>query len=149
MSEILLQAIVEKLEALEGVLLKQGSAGKDEAASSELTTAVESVQSELIKFGSIFTANNEKINNLSEVIHALRLKSGYPTQNKVKHIHHLHNQVWLSVSLFLISLLPAYGWINCNNEKKSFKANDIKYRFWKANGNSHLLKIVFYTVLQV
>ena len=40
----------------------------------------------------------------------------------------------------------AYGWINCNNEKKSFKANDMKYRFWKANGNTNLLKIIYYTV---
>ena len=39
----------------------------------------------------------------------------------------------------------AYGWINCHNEKKSFEANDIKYRYWKANGNTHLLKIVYYT----
>lgn len=47
--------------------------------------------------------------------------------------------------MFIISLLLAYGWINCSNEKKSFEANDIKYRYWQANGNNHLLKIVFYT----
>ena len=63
----------------------------------------------------------------------------------LKHIHHFHKQVWLSVSSFIISLLLAYGWINCSNEKKSFEANDMKYRYWKANGNSHLLKIVYYT----
>ncbi len=145
MSEILLQAIVEKLEALEIALLKQSGAGKDEEASSELTTAVESVQSELIKFGSIFTKNNEKINSLSEGIYTLRLMSGNPIQNQVKHIHPFHKQVWMSVSLFLISLLLAYGWINCHNEKKSFEANDLKYRFWKANGNASVLKIIFHT----
>jgi len=141
MSEILLQAIVEKLEALEIALLKEGSAANDE----ELKAAVKSIQSEFIKFGSIFTTNNEKINNLSERINALRVKSNNPIQNKVKRIHHFHKQVWLSVSLFIISLLLAYGWINCINEKKSFEANDMKYRFWKANGNTHLLKIVYYT----
>ena len=141
MSEILLQAIVEKLEALEITLLKQGSAVKDE----ELKTAVKSIQSEFIKFNSIFTTNNEKINNLSEEIHALKVKSGNPIQNEVKQIHHFHKHVWVSVSLFIISLLLGYGWSNCSNEKKSFEANDMKYRFWKANGNSHLLKIVFYT----
>ncbi len=141
MSEILLQAIVEKLEALEIALLKQDSERKDE----ELKTTVKSVQSELIKFGSIFTTNNEKINNLSERINALRVKPGNPIQNQVKHVHHFHKQVWLSVSLFLISLSLAYGWINCSNEKKSFEANDLEYRFWKANGNTNLLKIVFFT----
>lgn len=145
MSEILLQAIVEKLEALEIALLKQGSTGKDEGASNELTTAVKSIQSEFIKFSSAFNGNNEKINGLSEEIHALRLKSDNPIQNQVQHVHHFHKQVWFSVSLFLISLLLAYGWINCNNEKKSFETNDMKYRFWKANGNTNLLKIVFYT----
>ena len=141
MSEILLQAIVEKLEALEIALLRQDSERKDE----ELKTTVKSVQSELIKFGSIFTTNNEKINNLSERINALRVKPGNPIQNQVKHVHHFHKQVWLSVSLFLISLSLAYGWINCSYEKKSFEANDLEYRFWKANGNTNLLKIVFFT----
>ena len=96
-------------------------------------------------FGSIFNSYNEKINNLFEGIHSLRVNTGNPIQNKVKHTHHLHKQVWLSVSFFLISLLLAYGWINCSYDKKSFEANDMKYRFWKANGNSHLLKIVYYT----
>ena len=54
MSEILLQAIVEKLEALE-IALKEMNAGKNE----EFKTAVKSVQSELIKFSSTFTSNNE------------------------------------------------------------------------------------------
>ena len=111
----------------------------------ELKAAVKSIESEFIKFSSIFTTNNEKMNNLSERINALRVKSGNPMQNQVKRIHHFHKQVWLSVSLFIISLLLAYEWINCSNKKKSFEANDLKYRFWKANGNSHLLKIVFYT----
>ena len=141
MSEILLQAIVEKLEALEIALLKQGSAANDE----ELKAAVKSFQSEFIKFGAVFTTNNEKMNDLSERINALRVKPGNPIQNQLKHIHHFHKQVWLSVSLFIISLLLAYGWINCINEKKTPEANDMKYRFWKTHGNSHLLKIVFYT----
>jgi hypothetical protein len=145
MSEILLQAIVEKLEALEIALLKQGSAGKDEEASKELTSAVKSIQLELIKFSSASNANYEKINDLSEEIHVLRLNSGNPIQNQVKHTHHFHKQVWVSISLFIITLLLAHGWINCSNEKKSFEANDMKYRFWKANGNRHLLNIVYYT----
>ena len=141
MSEILLQAIVEKLEALEIALLKQGSAGKDE----ELKAAVRSIQSAFIKLNSAFNANNEKIDGIAEDIRALRVNSGNPTQNQVRHVHHFHKQVWLSVSSFIISLLLAYGWVNCSNEKKSFEANDMKYRYWKANANTHLLKIIYYT----
>ena len=142
MSEILLQAIVEKLEALEIVLLKQGSAGKDEETSNG---EIKLLQSEFIKWATTLKTNNEKINGLSEDIRALKVNSGNPVQNQVKHIHHFHKQVWLSVSSFIISLLLAYGWVNCSNEKKSFEANDMKYRYWKANGNTHLLKIIYYT----
>jgi hypothetical protein len=35
--------------------------------------------------------------------------------------------------------------MNCHIEKKQFEANDIKYRFWKANGNTNLLKIIYKT----
>ena len=35
--------------------------------------------------------------------------------------------------------------MNCHIEKKQFEANDIKYRFWKANGNASLLKVVYQT----
>ena len=136
MSEILLQAIVEKLEALEIALLKQGSAGKIE----ELETAVRSIQSAFIKLNSAFNVNNEKIDGIAEDIRALRR-----LHNKVKHTHHFHKQVWVSVSLFIICLLLAYGWINCSNEKKAFEANNMKYRYWKANGNASLLKIIYYT----
>ena len=35
--------------------------------------------------------------------------------------------------------------MNCHSEKKQFEANDIKYRFWKVNGNASLLKVVYDT----
>ncbi|MGN6605171.1 MAG: hypothetical protein ACTHK8_22135 [Ginsengibacter sp.] len=136
MSEILLQAIVEKLESLELVLLKQNSEGKDE----ELKAAVKSIQSSFTKFNAACDANNKKIDSLSEDIHALQ-----ETNSQVRHIHHFQKQVWISVSVFIISLLLAFGWLNCSNEKKSFEANDMKYRYWKANGNASLLKIIYYT----
>ncbi len=141
MSEILLQAIVEKLESLEIAFLKRGSAGKDE----ELKAVARSIQAELIKFSSALNANNEKINNLSEDIRVLKVNSRNSTQNNVEHVHHFHKQTWITVSLFIISILLAYGWINSSNEKKSFEANDMKYRYWKANGNTHLLKIIYFT----
>ena len=136
MSEILLQAIVEKLESLEIALLKQGRSGNNE----ELKTSLKLIQSWVIELNAVCNTTNEKIDGLGKDIHTLR-----GTCNQVRHIHHFHKQVWLSVSLFIISLLLAYGWVNCNNEKKSFEANDMKYRYWKANGNTHLLKIVYYT----
>lgn len=51
----------------------------------------------------------------------------------------------MTVSLFIIALLLAYGWIICHNEKNVFEANDIKYRYWKADSNASLLKLTYYT----
>ncbi|MDE3181778.1 MAG: hypothetical protein KGM16_00015 [Bacteroidota bacterium] len=93
MCEILLQAIVEKLEALEIALLKQSNAGKDEETSNELTKEIKLLQSEFLKFASAFSTNNEKINGLSEDIRALKVNSGNPIQNQVKHVHHFHKEV--------------------------------------------------------
>ncbi len=136
MSEILLQAIVEKLESLELALLKQNNADKDE----ELKATVKSIQSPFIKSDAACDANNKKIDSQSEEIHGLQ-----ETNSQVRHTHHFHKHVGISVSLFIISLLLAYAWLNCSNEKKFFKANNMKCRNWKANGNLSLLKLIYYT----
>jgi hypothetical protein len=145
MNEVLLKTIIEKLETLEIALLKQSCPAKERELSNELLTAVKSVQTKLIKLNSEVRRNTDCVTNLSNQINTLRLNLAHPEQNQVKHIHHFHKHIWISFSLFVVSLLFAYGWINCHNEKKQFEANDIKYRFWKANGNSSLLKIIYRT----
>jgi len=145
MNEVLLQTIVEKLEALEIALLKQSQPAKEGEPSNELVTEVKFVQTELVKFNSEVRTNTDCVTNLSNQINTLRLNFAHPEQNHVKHIHHFHKHIWISLSLFIVSLLFAYGWMNCNSEKKQFEANDIKYRFWKANGNTNLLKIIYKT----
>ena len=35
------------------------------------------------------------------------------------------------------------GWSNCNNEKKTFEANDIKCRYLKPNDYISLIKIIY------
>jgi hypothetical protein len=96
-------------------------------------------------FISLLNNHNEKLNSLSKEMNLLRLNLGNLEPRQVKHIHHFHKLVWVTVSLFLISLFLAYGWINCHNEKKAFEANDIKYRYWKADNNASLLKLTYYT----
>jgi hypothetical protein len=142
---MLLQTIVEKLEALEIALLKQSHPAKEGEPSNELVTAMKFIETELIKFNSEVRTNTDCLTNLSNQINALRLNFAHPEQNPVKHIHHFHKHILISLSLFIILLLCAYGWMNCHSEKKQFEANDIKYRFWKANGNTSLLKVVYQT----
>jgi hypothetical protein len=145
MNEILLQTIVEKLEALEIALLKESNAGKDVEGTNELTFKFNSLQLELEKFSSIFQSSQESTSDLLKEISGLRLNLVNPMQSRVKHIHHFHKQIWITISLILISLLLAYGWVNSILEKQAFEANDIKYRFWKTNGNANLLKITYHT----
>ncbi len=145
MNEILLQTIVEKLEALEIALLKESKASKDVEVPNELTIEINSLQSELEKFSSIFKSSHENASDLLKEISGLRLNLVNPMQSRVKHVHHFHRQIWITISLILISLLLAYGWVNSIHEKEVLEANDIKYRFWKTNGNANLLKITYST----
>jgi hypothetical protein len=141
MDELLLQTIVEKLEALEITLLKKSETQKEDAEQKNLIQQLKSFQSEFEGFKSQLAESNYKLNKLTQNLSALdNIK-----HNRVNHIHHFHNRVWLTVSIYLISLLLAYGWINCHNEKKAFEANDFKYRYWKVNGNKGLLKASYDT----
>jgi len=145
MNEILLQTIVEKLEALEIALLKESNTSKDEALQNQILKGFKDFQSEAGKFTSQLITNNEKLRGLSNEINELRLNLGNPRENRVNPTHHYYQHVLLTVSLFLISLLLAYGWINCHIEKKVFEANDVKYRYWKVDSNASLLKLTYYT----
>ena len=126
MSEILLQAIVEKLEALEIALLKESNTSKDETMQKQILKGFKDFQSEVGKFAFQLNINNEKLHGFSKEINAAGLKMDNLTKSQVKHIHRYYSHLLVTVSLFLISLLLAYGWINCHNEKKAFEANDIK-----------------------
>jgi len=57
MNEVLLQTIVEKLEALEIALLKQSQPAKDRESSKALVAVIKSVQSELMQFNSEVRTN--------------------------------------------------------------------------------------------
>ena len=70
-------------------------------------------QSEVALSTSQLNKNNETLFCLSKEIGALRLYLGNHTPSHVKHIHHFHKLLWVTVILFIISLLLAYGWVNC------------------------------------
>ena len=145
MSEILLQTIVEKLESLEIALLKESNTSKDETMQKQLLQGFKDFQSEVGNFAFQLNINNEKLHGFFKEIDAAGLKMGNLTKRQAKHIHLHYRHLMVTVSLFLISLLLAYGWINCHSEKKAFEANDIKYRYWKVDSNASLLKLTYYT----
>ena len=143
MSDILLQTIIEKLKTIEIGLLKENT-NKDPAIET-LLKEIELLKNEMAKWPLRFKANLEKLNELLNGIASLNLKLELPKRENIKHSHHLHKGVWISVGLFIISLFFLYGWINSINTKKTFEANDMKYRFLKVNNNPALLKFLFQT----
>ncbi len=90
-----------------------------------------------------FEKNSEKTAKLLQSIIALNFRLDNPLQQDVKHKHHFHKGLWIAVGLFIFCVLLLSGWISCHNEKKTFEANDIKYRYLKVNGKSTLLKATY------
>ena len=145
MNQVLLETIVEKLEGLEISFLKENKAAIDEAMQKDLLKEIKIFQSEIAKLPAHLKVNNENINWLSKNINSLNFKFENGVNEHIYHKHHLHKGVWISIGLFLTSLLFLYGWINCHSEKKTFEVNNIKYRYLKVNGNTVLLKLLHQT----
>jgi hypothetical protein len=143
MSDILLQAIVEKLESFEIGFLKGNS--DINAMQQGLTKEIKPLQSQIAQLSLQFSTVSEKISGSLKSIAASNFQLEGPAVEQIKHSHHLHKGIWFAIGLFILSLLFLYGWINCNNAKNAFEANDIKYRYLKVNGNSNLLKAAYYT----
>lgn len=144
MSEVLLQTIVEKLESIEIALLK-GNPDEDLAMQKALLQEIRSLQAETAKLPLQMKLSAEKMSELLKGISALNYELEPPKSEHIKHSHHLHKGIWIAVGLFIISLSFLFAWINCISTKKTFEANDIKYRFLKVNGNSPLLKLLYQT----
>ena len=138
MSEVVLQTIVEKLVAIEIALLKDPTPVKEETIQA-LLKEIKLFKSEMIKLPLEF----EKSTELLKSITALKFKLDSPKRESINHTHHLQKGIWITVGLFIFFCLFLYGWICCSYAKKSFEANDLKYRFLKVNNNPPVLKIIF------
>ena len=145
MNQVLLETIVEKLESLEISLLKENNTEKNVEIQETLLKEINIFQSEITKLPSHFKLSCEKMNGLSKNIDALNFKLEKGVSEQINHKHHFHKGVWIAIGFFLTSILFLYGWINCHDEKKIYKSNDIKYRYLKVNGNAVLLKLLYHT----
>ncbi len=144
MSEVLLQSIVEKLEAIEISLLKDNNPLKEDAIQS-LLQEVKSSQSQLTKFPLQFEKSTEKIDELLKKTSALNFRLGNPVKEQIKYSHHLHKGIWIAITLFITCLLLANRWMSSYQSSKMFKANDIKYRYLKMRGNNTIFNFCKYT----
>ena len=147
MNEILLQTIIEKLEALEISLLKS-TPDKGTETHLELLKEIRSCQSEIAAIFHQIKTVNEKINEMSKNVMAMNFSSSNKLSEQVHHRHHLHRGIWIAITLFITSILLSYGWINSYNGKQVLEANDLKYRYLKVI-NDVLLTFSFYSFLKL
>ena len=145
MSELLLQAIIEKLEAIE-LLLKVTDTGKEkENAGAEIKQELESLRKEVKNLPSQLLLGTVKLGELSFNVNRLNEQLQKPVSSQIEHKHELHKGFWIAVSLFVICFLLTWGWLTTYKTAELSAANDIKYRALKFSGNEWLLKYCNYT----
>lgn len=140
MSELLLQTIVEKLEAIE-LLLKHDN-------TNQYAEVIQELRQEVKKLSARALCNDKAIelttsmDTLSERLSQL-LKSRF--EQRVIHKHHLHKGIWAIVVLLFTSIFCLRQWMNAIDDTKQFEANDIKYRALKVTRDKALSKLLFHT----
>lgn len=145
MSEVLLQTIVEKLEALSAAFLKLDKTGTDQAMLEVLSKDIKLFQSEIRTFRENFKLIDDKISELIKTVnkHAFQLEK--PIKNCVEHRHHLHKGIFITALFLNICIFLAIAWNNALQTQKQYEANDIKYRSLKATGDKGLIKLLYHT----
>ena len=146
MSDILLQTIVDKLEALESIL----TTSKPQIIEADNGSLQECIKQQTIEVSTkinalseTLTFPKETISQLTQRLQSLSVSLKQPLRKEIRHEHHINTGI--IVCICLVVILACCGcWIyNLHNDTKAYKANDIKYRYVKMNiDNVHLLSKV-------
>lgn len=143
MSEILLQMIAEKLDALGAALSKPVTTGTDPAIQETLVKEIKSFQTEMKKFEENLKVTNGNISRLTSSLNEHTFQLQQPLRNNVEHRHHLHKGIWVAVGLFIAATFFLWEWVDTYQSKKVSEANDIKYRSLKTTGNKSFIKYLY------
>lgn len=145
MSEILLQAIIEKLEALEIALLKENASDNK----AEIMKIIEEQFAQLRHNPETWTSDfkllHQNISELTKKVSEHKFNSQQPSSNSVEHRYHLHKGIWISAGLLVISILLSWAWFSTYQSKEGFEANAIKYRALKVIADKPLLELLYKT----
>lgn len=142
MSEVLLQMIAEKLDAL-GAALSQPVKDTDTAIQETLLKEVKLFQNEIKKFEENLKANNANLARLTSSLDNYAFQSQQPLKNNVEHRYHLHKGIWIAVGLFIAAIFFLWEWVDTYQSKKVSEANDIKYRSLKMTGSKSQIKYLY------
>lgn len=140
MQHLLMQTIIEKLEAQELLLhafISQKSQVDLSPIIKEITAGRKEIQAIYLKLSgdrNLYVELNQNLIKTQQQLSA-------PRDSKVEYKHQLHKGVWISVGLAFIVLLLAWGWINTFVRLEQYKEGSIKYRYLKAIGNQWVLNL--------
>ncbi len=139
MSDLLLQTIIEKLESLELAWKVSGDTEKERLE--RLNKELGILRNDLKNLPAQILPSTAKTGELSAAVDNLYKQLQVPVQNRIEHKHELHKGILISVSLFLVIIILIWLLINSYQSQKKYKANDIKYRYFKIAGNKGVLKL--------
>ncbi len=146
MSELLMQAIIEKLEGIE-LFLKATDCNKSQPVDRvPMVNEINALKKELPVLLARYSPDAKKLDELTRSIDRLQQQiRAMPDTSKVEHRHHFHKGTWIAIALFLVSLLLAWGWANTYKAAQLSEVNDIKYRHLKIAGNQWVLQLCSHT----
>jgi hypothetical protein len=144
MNEVLLQTVVEKLGIFE-TLLKQVATDKNEISQSQWTEQLQTLHEDIKKMNDHSLLNVKRMNELELIMEALNKSLQIPSKNQINHKPHLHKGIWIAIISIFVSTFFFCLWMNSNDYKKQFEANDIKYRALKVTHNKALLELLYNT----
>jgi hypothetical protein len=144
MSEILMQAIIEKLESVELLLKVEKTSEKNEEMI-RVVGELQLLQKSIKSLPSQVLLGSVKMGELSANINQLSEQLQKPLNSRVVYKHELHKGFLISIGLFVVCIFLTWGWVNAYQTQNQFEANDIKYRSLKLVGNPTTLKLCIYT----
>src|SRR6478735_758273 len=106
MSELLMQAMVEKLESIE-LLLKVGEGKEKNREMIKVIEELQVLQKSIKSLPSQFLLGSVKLGELSTNINRLSEQLQKPLNNRVEHKHELHKGFLISIGLFLLCIFLA------------------------------------------
>jgi hypothetical protein len=144
MSDLLLQTIVEKLEAFEIALLKHDDDKTQNSAQHFIADEIKPYQSEIKQCATDLKNLNTKLellirqqNDISKSVEARR--------DHIIHQHPLHKGLWVSLALSFLVIVLIIASINLRSSLAVHEANDIKYRLLKVKADTALLRTLYKT----
>jgi hypothetical protein len=141
MDEVLLQTIIEKLEAFEAAQVTSNKAILTEGTNAALLNELKTFEAELNTSSKILKTSNNSLNEMMRKLDAWTAKLNEPVRKKIT--YHLNKSTWISVGLFLgIMLLMMTNYNTCN-KLKIYESNDIKYRWMKVKAGKELRKAIY------